>query len=178
MKNKIIIIGAGGHGKTVCETILAENKFEVAGFVDSTVAIGTPIISGYKVIASQNDLHSLKNIANYFIVAIGNNNTRKELYDSLKQILQPATIIHSSAIISLSAKLGKGNVILAGAIINAYTIIGENIIVNSGVIIDHECNIGSHVHLSIGTLIGSNSHIANDFTSKIGERIESFSKIL
>ena len=177
MKHRIIIIGAGGHGKAVFETILAQNKFEITGFADASITIGTIIIPGYKVIASLNNLDSLRTLADYFIVAIGNNKIRKQLYDSLKQHMEPATIIHPSATISPTATIGKGNVVLSGAIINTHVSTGENTIINSGAIIDHDCKIGSHIHLAIGTIVGSNTDIGSDFTTEIGDRIKSFSKI-
>ena len=84
MKNRIIIIGAGGHGKVVCEAILAQDKYQIIGFSDSNIKIGTPIIGDYKVIISQSNLFQLKNMADFFIIAIGNNKIRESVFSEVK----------------------------------------------------------------------------------------------
>ncbi|GDX53488.1 hypothetical protein LBMAG27_25350 [Bacteroidota bacterium] len=176
MKPQIIIIGAGGHGKVVCDAILAQNKFEVKGFVDATIPVETAIINNYKVIAHQNDLASLKSQNDFFVVAIGNNPVREKVFNTAIEFLQPATIIHPSAVIGSEVKIGEGTVVLAKAVINAFSVIGKNTIVNAGVVVDHECIVGDNAHLSIGTMMGSNSNFEKNRTSAIGERINSFSK--
>jgi sugar O-acyltransferase (sialic acid O-acetyltransferase NeuD family) len=176
MKPKIVIIGAGGHGKVILDCIIAQGHYEVAGFVDDSIKTNQYVTDSYKIIASQKNISSLKNTVEYFIVAIGNNKIREELYTKAKIILKPATIIHPSATIGLGVDTAPGCMVLSNVIINTYTRIGENTIINSGVIIDHECVIGKHVHLSIGSIIGSNSSINNHCTTEIGEIIPSFSK--
>ena len=177
MKPKIFIIGAGGHGKVVLDAIQLANSYEVLGFVDSAVPIGTLVLNDIKVVASQDNISSLKNKAEYFIVAIGNNKLRRELSSLAKTNFKYATIIHPSAIIGSGVKIGQGSVVLSNVVINASSTIGENVIVNAGVIIDHDSKIGNNIHLSIGTKVGSNSIIADEVTTSIGQNIDSFSKI-
>jgi acetyltransferase EpsM len=177
MKPKIVIIGAGGHGKVVCEAILSSGQFNIAGFVDSKKEVGSTVFNNLKVIVSQENLKNSKDFADYFIVAIGNNKIREKIYNEALKYLIPATIIHPSAIVEKSAMLKKGVICLANAVVSSSSIIGENTIINANVVVDHECVIGDHVHLSIGTLVGSNSQIANGFVSSIGAKIDAFSKI-
>ncbi|MEY4877499.1 MAG: hypothetical protein RL708_2649 [Bacteroidota bacterium] len=178
MSNRIIIIGAGGHAKVVYEAIVAEGKFSVVGFTDANLSVGTIVIENVKVILPQNELSKAKEVADFFIVAIGNNEVREKLFTQMNFILEAATIIHPIAYISKSAIIQKGVVCLANSTINTQVEVGENTIVNCGVVIDHETKIGNHVHLSVGCNIGSNS-VINDFvTIKIGESISSFSKII
>lgn len=177
MKPKIVIIGAGGHGKVVCDSILAQNKFEVIGFVDTTLEIGKVVSGNIKIIETQNNISNLKGVAEYYIVAIGNNEVREKIAGEAKSFLKPATIIHPSAIIGSNVTIGEATVVLANSVINASSSIGNNSIINTGNIIDHDCKIGNNVRLSIGTLVGSNSEIGDSYSSSIGEKINSFSKI-
>lgn len=177
MKNRIVIIGAGGHGKVVYEAILSSGQFNVIGFIDSKIEVGTVVINNVKVIISQDNLMKAKDIADYFIVAIGNNKIREKIYNEALKYLLPATIIHPNAFIEKSAILKNGVVCLANAVVSSDSIIEENTIVNVSVVVDHECKIGANVHLAIGTLVGSNSVIADGYFSAIGERIETFSKL-
>lgn len=177
MPDKIIIIGAGGHGKVVYDAIISQGKYSVTGFVDGAIPVGTIVIDDHKVIAAQEAIQTLKDKADYFIVAIGNNEVRNKLYNVAKQCLKPAVVIHSSAVIGSGVNIGEGSVVLANAVINAFSDIGRNCIVNARVVIDHDCKVGNLVHLSIGTMLGSNSEVADNYKTSIGANIEPFSKI-
>ncbi len=174
MKNKIVIIGAGGHGKVVADAILKQGKFTLLGFFDDNKPINVIYYNGFSVIGKSTDLEKIKTITDFFIVAIGNNEIRKSVYENLKHFIEPAIIIHPSAIISPSVSIEKGTVILANTVINADASIGENCIINSLSLIDHETNVGNNVHISQGTIVGSNVKICDNSITKIGEKIDSF----
>ena len=177
MSNRILIIGAGGHAKVICDAILSQNEYIINGFVDINLPVGTVVINNYQVIAHEDNILDLKSQVDFFIVAVGNNMARKKIFNSIKVHLKPATIIHSSAVIGSDVLIGEGTVILANAVINASSKIGENVIVNARSVVDHDCVIGDDVHLSIGTMVGSNSIINTGYQSKIGENINTFSKV-
>ncbi|OFY83770.1 MAG: hypothetical protein A3F72_07265 [Bacteroidetes bacterium RIFCSPLOWO2_12_FULL_35_15] len=177
MKPKIVIIGAGGHGKVVCDAIIAQNKYEVAGFVDLSISVGEVVANNFKVVASQKDISILRKFADYFVVAIGNNSIREKIFEEAKLVLEPSVIIHPTAVIGSDVSIAEGCVVLANTVINVSSLVEHNTIVNVGTVIDHDCKIGANVHLSIGTMVGSNSHISSSFTSEIGQKINSFSKI-
>ncbi len=50
-KSKLLIIGAGGHGQSVLEAVKLNGQFEVVGFVDDTLPLGT-LVLGYPVFGS------------------------------------------------------------------------------------------------------------------------------
>jgi len=177
MKPKIVLIGAGGHGRVLIDAILSQNKYEIVGFVDTALSIGTVISGNYKVILLQNELHKLDSLADFFIISIGNNSTREKLYNEAEKYIKPAIIIHPTATICPNVIIEDGTVIMAKTFINTSCTIGKNTIVNAGVIIDHDCKIGNHVHLSIGTLVGSRSIIFDKTTTTIGQHINSFSNL-
>lgn len=178
MKDKIVIIGAGGHGKVICDAVLAQNKYDLLGFVDDALPIGTIVLKGYKVIENQKNIHQLKKLVGMFVVGIGNNKVRERIYNLAIQFLEPGIIIHPTTIIGSEVIVGKGSVILANGIVNTNSKIGINSIVNLNSVVDHDCIIGDHVHLSIGSLVGSNSTICDYYASAIGEKIPSFSKVI
>jgi acetyltransferase EpsM len=177
MNKRIIIIGAGGHAKVVYETILAENKYSVVGFTDGSIELDSLVIDGKKILMNHDDWKSIKDFADCFIVAIGNNKIREQLFNQLIGILPAATVIHPASFVSKSAVIGQGSVVLANSVINTLSIVGENSIINCGVLIDHESKIGNHVHLSLGCKIGSNSSIGDSLLISSDKSIPSFSKI-
>ena len=52
---KILLIGGGGHCRSVIDVIELEKKYEIAGIVDKKELLNEEIL-GYKVIASDEDL--------------------------------------------------------------------------------------------------------------------------
>lgn len=176
-KPEIVIIGAGGHGKVVCDAILAQGDYHVSGFVDSSVAIDTVIHYHYRVVEHPDKLEELANHIEYFVVAIGDNQSRETLYNEALKHLKPATVIHPMAAVSDSATIGHGSVCLAGTVVNAGVLIGENTIINSGTVVDHDCSIGNHVQLAVGTMVGCHTTVADHTVTEIGSHIKSFSTI-
>ncbi len=65
-----------------------------------------------------------------------------------------ATLVHPSARVSRSARIGEGSIVSAGAIIAAHAQIGSHVIVNRGALIGHHTNIGDYVTLGPGVNIG------------------------
>lgn len=173
---KLFIIGAGGHGKVVVDAAIAAG-YKVAGFIDDigektakgiyNIGIIGPVCDAIKIIG-KNDL---------FVVAIGNNNTRKKIFNKLNGNAKAAIVIHPSAIVSQTVKVGAGSVILPNAVINSGAGIGNNCIINSLSLVDHETVIGSHSHIAQGSIIGSMCVLPEMITTELGQKIKSGTKL-
>ncbi len=144
MVTKLVIVGAGGHAKVVADAVSRQNKYAIAGFIDESTA-GSEF-GGHPVHAEASNLP-----LGAFVVAIGNNETRKRIFDEMIALgWEPATVLHPAAVLAGDVQVGPGTVIFAGAIVNADASIGSNCIVNTGATIDHDCLISDHVHIAPG----------------------------
>lgn len=177
MKEGIVIIGAGGHGKVISDAIVKSGQYNLIGFVDAKLPIGTAVFGEYKIIETQDNISSLVNGSTKFIIGIGNNEVRNKIYTQFSNSLAWATVIHPSAVIAGDVKIGEGSVLLANTVVNASSTIGQFTIVDSGVIVDHECEVGSFSHLTIGTLVGSNSKLQSNLKTDLGQIIQPFTEI-
>lgn len=141
---KIIIIGAGGHGRVVSETAKL-NGYEVIGFLDDA--------DNQTTVGKVADF--IKYICDFdFIVAIGNNKVRMRIQSELiKRGANVVSLIHPNTTVSESASIGKGTVVMAGAVINAGAVIGNGAIINTCASVDHDCRIGNFSHISVGARI-------------------------
>lgn len=134
------IYGASGHSKVIIEIIKSINgKIDI--IVDDDVRIKS--ILEYPV---KNNTDAL-DLNTGTILAIGNNSIRKKLAEGFMGKIEPA-IIHSSAVVSESARLGYGTVVMANSSINSEAIIGNHCIINTGSVVEHDCKIGDFVHIS------------------------------
>ena len=176
MSKKLIIIGAGGHGRVVADAFLLQKEFGLIGFADADAPIGKAVIGNFRVIAGTDDIEKLKSLADYFIVAIGNNEARKKIFLELSSVMKPASVIHPFASCSPFSKTGEGVMILSGAVVNANAVIGNNCIINSQSLVDHDTLIGDHSHISQGAIVGSHNKVPENFTLGFAKQIESNSK--
>jgi len=144
---KIAIIGAGGHGKVVLDAVLSAGKHVVAGIVDdNTELVGTRLFD----VPIAGNIADLEHVEGY-IIAIGDNRIRREKYNIYLQAgYTPVTVIHPSAVISPSARIGRGTVVLANVVINPDASIGDNVALYTSCTIDHECGISDHSYVSPG----------------------------
>ena len=156
MDKKVVIIGAGGHGKAIAD-IIEKSGDIVYGFLDDNLEEN---ILNYKIIGKIESCEELykSNIDLEFIIAIGNNAKRKEICEKYK--LKYYTAIHPKANISnIDVKIQEGTVIMANVCINSSAIVGKQIIINTGTIIEHDCIIEDFAHISYGCIIGANTKI-------------------
>ena len=56
---EIILVGGGGHCKSVIDVIEQEAKYKIAGIIDKKELIGSNVL-GYKIIGCDDDLVKLK----------------------------------------------------------------------------------------------------------------------
>lgn len=155
LTNKICIFGNGGHAKVVKE-IARLNGYEIVGlfddrYVNSSEEEGTL----FATIEEGIDFALIEKLPS--IIAIGNNDIRKKL---ARKMLNWINLIHPTAIISPTIKIGCGNVIMPGAIINADTQVGNHCIVNTAATVDHDCTIDDFVSIAPGVHLcgGVNVH--------------------
>ncbi|WP_069650357.1 acetyltransferase [Caloranaerobacter ferrireducens] len=174
MKEKVILIGGGGHCKVVIDAIKRENRYEIVGITDIR-SIGEKVLN-VPIIGNDSKLQEIRNSGiNKALITLGSikdNSYRISLYDKVKRIgFSFINVIHPQAIIGEQVFMENGNVILPGVIINACTRIGNNCIINTGSIIEHDCVIGDHVHISPGVKIAGGVKIGKGSFIGIGSTI-------
>ena len=170
MDKKLIIIGAGGHGKVVAD-IAFLNGYQDISFLDDDASKKTN--GKYAVIGSIEDHKFFSNNADQeidFFVAIGNNKKREEIIRLLNK-KNIVSLIHPTAVIDSSVIIGKGSVVMANVVVNADSVIGKGCILNTACTIDHECLLGDFVHISPGVNLAGNVTIGKNSWIGIGSSI-------
>lgn len=158
-KKDLLILGAGGYGCSIAEVAELLGRWNKIVFVDDSWPINQNI-GDYVIISDIKNLNAMQHLNYEAVVAIGNNKMRQNWQQLLTNLSIPlVTIIHPHAIVSPSAKIGRGVSIMAGCIIGTKTLIEDGVIVNIGTIIDHDAKIESFAHLSIGVKIASRNVI-------------------
>lgn len=164
MKRPLILIGGGGHCKSVIE--VAESVgYEIKGILDMPDEVGKEVLPGHKVIGTDDEIPRYVEECD-FVVTVGfikNPTLRIKLYNKVKTAGgRLATIIASTAYVSKYAELGEGTVIMHHAFVNAGAKIGDNCIINTFVNIEHDAVVGNQCHISTGTMVNGECKIGEN----------------
>lgn len=140
----IYIYGASGHGLVVAD-IAKANGYDNIIFIDD----GDNVYPIFEEIKNKNDIP--------LVLGIGSNKIRKAIYEKVIQYgFEIITLIHPSAIISTSSKIGAGTVVMPNVVVNACSSIGKGVILNTACVIEHENVIEDFVHISPKVALAGN----------------------
>jgi sugar O-acyltransferase (sialic acid O-acetyltransferase NeuD family) len=171
---KIILIGNGGHAKVVIDILHLMKGFQIIGVTSKSLKPGSTF-RNYSVLGDDNILKDYDR--EKFIVAMGlggyrDNNLREGVYKYIKKMgFNFINIIHPSAVISESVKLGESVIIFPGVVLNTDVEIGNNTIIATGSTIDHETIIGNNVLISAGVTIGAYARIQDNSVIALGAKV-------
>lgn len=186
MKEKIILIGGGGHCKSVIDVIEQEGRFEIAGIIEKYVGESEAVL-GYPLIGTDDELEQLRQEYSYAFVTIGHlasNKVRVKLFEKLKALgFQIPIIVSPLAYVSKHAKVASGTVVMHHALLNAAVEVGENCIINSKTLLEHDVHVGDNCHISTGAIlnggvsVAANSFVGSSSVVKQGISVSGFIKM-
>jgi len=155
-KTRVLILGAGGHGRVVLDILLQARKYDVVGFLDNNSDIHGRRVDGIPVHGGIDELEGFGAELGVggLIIAIGDNGARRGLARQVEQTgFELISAVHPSATLAYNATIGRNVVIAAGAVVCANCQIGDSVILNTGCIIDHQTMIGEGSHICPGVRI-------------------------
>lgn len=157
---KLLIIGAGGHGRVIADIAQKTGAYGEIAFLDDgdqKESMGLPVIGRVA------DMKKYVGAADFF-VAIGNSKVREQMIEKLLSLgANVPVLIHPSAIIGACVEIGVGTSVMAGAVVNPCSTLGKGVILNTCSSVDHDCEIGDYCHIAVGV------HVAG--TVRLGERV-------
>ena len=150
MNERVIVIGASGHGKVVAD-IVRRSGDTLLGFLDDNEML-PPEIAGIPVLGKVADYAKYPSVS--FVIGIGSSAIREKIVRQLDGV-RWYTAIHPSAVISaLDTCIGVGCVIMANAVINPSACIGAHCIINTLAVVEHDNRVGDFAHISVGAKLG------------------------
>lgn len=150
--NRLVIIGASGHGKVIAD-IAVKCGYQDIVFLDDNEKVKE--CAGFPVIGKVSDAVTMNDDK---IVAIGNAEIRQKIQNQLSNLV---TLIHPNAVVSRRVEIGEGTVIMAGAVINSDVVIGKGCIINTGASVDHDCKLRDFDHVSVGAHVAGTVSIGS-----------------
>lgn len=141
---KLVIIGAGGLGREVAQYVkdinLIKPEYEFLGFIDDNPLQKDMIYNGDRVLGDMSILKDMQDI--YVFCAIANPIIKKKIYCEIKNYNCNFTnIIHHTAYVSPSVKLGKN------VLISPNCVLTTNITIEDFVTLNPQCGIGHDTYI-------------------------------
>ena len=147
MSKAIVIVGAGGLGKSVACLVSNLKEFEIFGFYDDGQLPGTHILDELEVLGSVQVLQEIQTEISV-VLAFGNPKTRKKIWEQLSTNpkIQFPNLIHPAALLMNPNRIqmGIGVIIFPQAVLTTDVVIGNNVVIHVGASVHHDVSIGSH----------------------------------
>jgi sugar O-acyltransferase (sialic acid O-acetyltransferase NeuD family) len=155
--DRILILGAGGHGRVVLDILLQAARYRVIGYLDNNRAMVGRRVDGLPVYGPVDELQQFAHELDIqgVIIAIGDNGTRRGLARQVDAAGIPlVNAVHPAATLASTVTVGRNDVICAGAVVCDRCQIGDSVILNTGCVVDYQTMIGEGTHVCPGVRIG------------------------
>lgn len=167
----IVVIGAGGHSRSVCDVLQQAGEHTIVGLLDAHAQegfLGIPLLGGDGLLPEL--LASGR--AQGVMVAIGANAVRARITHSVAAMgYVPVNAVHPRAVVSPHARLGAGICVMAGAVLNVNVTVGDGCIINTNASVDHDTAIGDFCHIAPGVAISGGVVIGEGSFLGTGSRV-------
>lgn len=162
---KIILLGGGGHCKSVIDVIQSSGRFKILGILDSNIPSGESLLEE-KVLGDDSLLPSLVKECRNLHITVGHirsNLIRKKIAEKSSELkISFPNVVSDRSHISKHCSLGHGVTVLHNATVQADTQIGNFTIINNHALVEHDVRIGNFCHISTGALVNGNVTIGDD----------------
>jgi sugar O-acyltransferase (sialic acid O-acetyltransferase NeuD family) len=162
---KVVIIGAGDHGRGTLEILKAQHRqssnLDVVGFLDDSVAKYSHTVGGLPVLGTVEWIESNHNPEVKYVLGIADCGAKRALANRLAKIgVEFVSAIHPTAVLGGGVKVMAGSIIGAGVVVAYDTLIEEHTTVNLNATIGHDCVVGRFSTVAPGANVAGRVRIA------------------
>lgn len=166
--HKVILIGGGGHAKSLAEF----SESLISGYLSNEKSSSIP----GDWLGSDSVAPSLVKEGNSFHMAFIYSGwpimeKRRELIKKYEKLGAGfSSLISPTSIVTPNSTIGEGCAVMSGAIVNRARL-GRHVVVNSGAIVEHDCEIGNNTFIGPGAVIGGYTKIGENCFIGLGARV-------
>jgi sugar O-acyltransferase (sialic acid O-acetyltransferase NeuD family) len=170
---RIVIFGAGGHGREVAEVLRNQARqttgMSVLGFVVDDPGIHSPVVNDLPVLGDWSWFQGIDRNEIAIVCAVGSPRTRARIIARATSTgLSFCDAISPHAYVSPDAKIGEGVMILPNTVVNTDTSIGDHTIINVGATVSHDTQIGQYCTINPGVHLAGNVSVGEGCLLGIG----------
>lgn len=148
----VLIVGAGAQAKYIAEIAHVRGDCPVIGILDvqdNPDIIGQDL-GGAKVVGGLEALDAYSPSSDLGVIVASGEPRRKE---DLVRLLSArgfsfVTVLHPTASVASSARIGEGVIVNACAVIQPFARIGNHVMIHAGCIVEHNCVVEDFANLA------------------------------
>jgi sugar O-acyltransferase (sialic acid O-acetyltransferase NeuD family) len=162
---QLLLVGAGGLGREAAEAVRAANAvrptWDLLGFLDDDAAKHGALIGGVRVLDGVDAIHSHPDAQVLLCPGRPDNYVVRGLLVDRLGLTDDryATVVHPTATIGATCKVGAGSVLLAHVDLTADVIVGRHVVVMPQVVLTHDVEIEDLATLASGVRLGGGCHV-------------------
>ncbi len=157
---KLLLVGAGGHARTVVDA-LNDNRHEILAYtaLSPSTWLDAPFLS---------DADAQPGDFDGFVMGVGGVTgemlaARLDLFRSYEaRGFEAVSLIHSTAYVAPGAAVADGATIMPRVAVNPGTAIGAAAIINTGAIVEHDVRIGAGAHVAPGAVVLGGARVGDN----------------
>lgn len=158
---RIVIIGAGGHGREVADVLRerrqAGDSVEIVGFVDDDLSLSGRSVDDIPVLGDFSWFKNVDAATIRVVVAVGRPELTRRLAErASREGLSFTNAVSPDAFISTRAKLGIGVIVFPKAVVQADVSIEDHVTLNVGVTVSHDTRIERYASVNPGAHLAGN----------------------
>jgi sugar O-acyltransferase (sialic acid O-acetyltransferase NeuD family) len=180
MPAPLLIVGAGGFARETAEVVRAGgSRFDLVGFLDDDPALHGRLLAGTRVLGPVDAIADHPDAA--VVVCVGRPDAYTARPGLVERLSLPddryATVVHPSASVGSTCRIGPGSVVLAQVVLTADVAVGRHVAVMPHVVLTHDVRVddfatlASGVRLGGGTHVGTGAYVASGVSVREGCRI-------
>lgn len=142
----IVIVGAGGFGREVYHWIrdsFSPSEYRIKGFLSRNHRELDGFSLEETILGDENSYSAQED--DRFLFAIGSIETKKRVVERMKLgNAQFLTLIHPTAVVASSARIGEGVVICPFALVSNQVVLGDFVMMNFYASVGHDTTVGAY----------------------------------
>lgn len=172
MSDRLVIVGAGGHGREALMVAREINRlrdrwFEIV-FVDDALddlaAVDPDTLDRLDRVEADviGTVDDLIETGDEHVLAIGDPRVRRCLDERIGGAADPTQLVSTSAWLGDDVVMDEGALVFPGVVCTTDVRIGRHTHLNCGAIVSHDCRLGDYVSVSPGVRLNGNVTIEDD----------------
>ncbi|WP_330281345.1 acetyltransferase [Streptomyces sp. NBC_00588] len=159
--NGLVIVGAGGFARETAQAVADAGEFTLLGHLDDNAALHGTEVDGVPVLGGCDLVHDLPDVQ--VVVCVGNPRDYAARARLVHRLALPAeryaTVVHPTAAVSATSRIGPGSVLLAHCVLTAAVRVGAHVAVMPHVVLTHDDVVEDFATLTSGVRLGGSARL-------------------
>jgi len=159
--NELVIVGAGGFARETAQAVVDSGEFKLLGHLDDNPALHGTEVDGVPVLGGCDLVHELPEAR--VVICVGNPRDYAARARLVRRLDLPAdryaTVIHPTAAVSATSRVGPGSVLLAHCVLTASVEVGAHVAVMPHVVLTHDDVVEDYATLASGVRLGGGARL-------------------